>query len=285
MKARFLFVGGCERSGTSLLQKLLCSHSAIVGGAELMFSGRIAELHYRMRWTLTAGPQAYSRRLGTFFTAAELDDAFRALYRRLLEGVGESGASPAYISEKTPSNIFAAAHLLRLFPDAKFVHLVRDGRGVLASHRGVWRRLRASDGGADRSAFRTRTVCSRWNAAVAAHRALTDDSDLAPRYFWMRLEDLLREPEIELRRLFDFLDLELEEVALRPEAIVRREGEAVIDGTWHTEEMERAGFVTEKIDHWKHDLPIALRWLSTRLMAVGLRELGYRPTLSEPARR
>ena len=77
----------------------------------------------------------------------------------------------------TPSNIFSIAALTSLFPDAKFLHVVRDGRDVLASHRDVRRRMDARDDLARyaRTNFTLRHVSSRWNAAVAAHRQAAGD--------------------------------------------------------------------------------------------------------------
>ncbi len=48
-KIKFIFVGGCGRSGTTLVQKLLVSHSKIQGGREFGYSIDIFKLYKRMK--------------------------------------------------------------------------------------------------------------------------------------------------------------------------------------------------------------------------------------------
>jgi hypothetical protein len=49
-----------------------------------------------------------------------------------------SGESKPVVIEKTVSNVFRVPFIFRLFPDAKFVHLVRDGRDVSLSAARQW---------------------------------------------------------------------------------------------------------------------------------------------------
>ncbi len=270
---RLIFVGGCERSGTTLVQKILTSHSRIAGGPEFVFTGRIADLYRRMT---TSYPGPYATRLEAFYDDEELAAAFRSFYgsffRRLIEG--KPGA--LYLSEKTPSNIFAAPQLLKIFPDSFFVHVIRDGRGVLASHRQVRKRLvAAGDETYNRATFRTRHVCGRWNRAIETHLELRADRDVAGRVVEVRFEDLLLEPERILSRLFQHLSLELEDTALAPEKITAQQAGIPVDGYWTTEEMVRQRFNPRKIDRWRQSLPRVTQVLGNLLMADNLRRLSY----------
>lgn len=46
---KFVFIGGCGRSGSSLLQDLLYRHPEIAGGPEFNFTARILQLHGNMQ--------------------------------------------------------------------------------------------------------------------------------------------------------------------------------------------------------------------------------------------
>ncbi len=266
---RMIFVGGCERSGTSLVQKILASHSRIAGGPELVFTGRIAELWRRMSATY---PPEYAERIAAFYDRDELARAFRELFADLTRRIAESKPGARYLSEKTPSNIFAAGPLLELFPDSRFVHVVRDGRDVLASHRDVRRRFeRRGETPWNRESFGIRRVCGRWNRAVDIHFKLLGRS----RYHWLRYEDLVRDPEPTLAGLFNFLELDLEAAARLPETIDAEALGLPVDGLWTTEETARQGFDPSRIGRWRRSLPLADRWLGSLLTAANLRSLGY----------
>lgn len=270
---RLIFVGGCERSGTSLVQKVLVSHSRVAGGPEFVFTGRIAELYRRMS---ANHPGPYATRLEAFYDGDELAAAFRRFYAGFFRRLFERKTGAAYFCEKTPSNIYAAPQLLEIFPDSRFVHVVRDGRAVLASLRDVRKRFEAAgEAGYNRATFRSRHICARWNRAVDVHFELMADAELAGRVAGVKYEDLVREPERVLTGLFGFLDLDLEEKALAPESITAEEAGMPIDGFWYTDEMYNRGFDPGGIGRWKQSLPAPVRVLGSLLMAAGLRRLSY----------
>ena len=68
-----------------------------------------------------------------YYTKEQLAQIFREFYQSAFKGLLEK-PSATRISEKTPRNIFAAEHLLRLFPTAHYINLTRDGRDVVVSH-------------------------------------------------------------------------------------------------------------------------------------------------------
>jgi hypothetical protein len=271
---RFLFVGGCERSGTSLMQKLLCLQPRIAGTGEFVYTARIAGLYSRMA---AEHPEPWASRLRNHFSRTALDSSFRQLYRELLRPAREAGQEITWVAEKTPSNIFAVTALAALFPDAKFLHVVRDGRDVLASHRDVRQRMLAEGSLARyaRTHFSVRRVSARWNAAAAAHRRAAHDPELENRYLMVRYEDLVSEPQTELQKVGGFLGLELESRTLRPEQVPARELGLPIDGLWTTEEADLRGFAPERNGRWRRRLPLGHRVFAHLTMGVALAELGY----------
>ncbi|MEM7583043.1 MAG: sulfotransferase, partial [Acidobacteriota bacterium] len=170
----------------------------------------------------------------------------------------------------------AAPQLLEIFPDSFFVHVLRDGRDVLASHRDVEKRLAASGQDSYHHAnFNRRRICGRWNRAVSIHRELRADRELDGRVIEVRFEDLLIEPAKVLEQLFASLSLELEAATLNPEKLPARHGGIAPDGYWTTEEQLRQPFDPDKIQRWQHSLPLTDRVLANLFMAGPLQRLGY----------
>ena len=111
---RPVFIIGAARSGTTFLGDCI---------------GRIPEVtyHHEPPATKAAGRYVYEglwgyRRARWFF---------RLVYRWLVR-VERDG--DLRFSEKTPTNIFLIPFLARAFPDAQFLHIIRDGRDAASSH-------------------------------------------------------------------------------------------------------------------------------------------------------
>ncbi|MCG6872741.1 MAG: sulfotransferase [Gammaproteobacteria bacterium] len=108
---RPIFVFGMPRSGTTLVEQILSSHSAVAGGGELHFF-------------------AHRRELEPFPAALALLDgeARQELARRYRELLAELGDGAAQVTDKFPGNFLYLGLLDSMFPDAAFVHCHRDPR-------------------------------------------------------------------------------------------------------------------------------------------------------------
>ena len=97
---------------------------------------------------------------------------------------------------KTPDYAMHAPELFELFPDAKLIHIIRDGRDVALS-------LFNLNWGPKSALFAARHWQERVRAAIAFGRKL------APRsYMELRYENLLQQPEIEFEHLVRFIEYE-----------------------------------------------------------------------------
>ncbi len=160
--------------------------------------------------------------------------------------------------EKTPGNVFAFHRTLEAFPDARFVHLVRDGRDVVDS---LVRR--------SHTPFRAAT---RWLCAVAAAQELSS----LPGFYELRYESLVQAPESELRRLCAFLGEPFDESALRDE-------EEAADATVESWTASHEGSITDRAVgiHRRGDPETVLAFLGGVRLLDGrsgldlLREAGY----------
>src|SRR5262249_35446578 len=125
--ARPIFIVGCGRSGTTLLRLMLDSHPAIAAGEETKFLTDLEPIvgeHWRLLHTYG-------------FDRAWWLDRIRAFYGGFLEEYATRRGKRRW-AEKTPGYTFHLAFLDELFPDAQYLHLIRDGRDVVASFRERW---------------------------------------------------------------------------------------------------------------------------------------------------
>ena len=164
MSRRPILIGGCGRSGTTVLQGLLSCHP---------------EVHAVDIDTSAFCPTAYTESVNL---NAPFDLA--RVYRRLIR----AGLAPTSTrwSEKTPKNVlFAGRALDYLGPGARFICIVRDGRDVVTSrHRSAPERYWVEP--------------ERWIADVEAGRAIENH----PRVHTLRYEDLVRSLEDDSRWLY-----------------------------------------------------------------------------------
>jgi hypothetical protein len=205
---RAVFVLGAPRSGTSLLGDL------IGGLPEFSY-------HYEPPLTKAAARYVYERR----WSVRRARLLYRAVYAWLVWRRGEGGRR---FVEKTPQNCFVVPFLAGAFPDARFVHIVRDGRDAAASLASKpWLAARGAKSGeresggyrfgpfarfwvdpARRDEFETTSDLHRCAIAWRRHveSALAGLATLPPeRVHEVRYERLVATREEEGERLLDFL--------------------------------------------------------------------------------
>lgn len=148
---QYVFLVGCPRSGTTLLQRMLDTHPEVAVAPETHFM----RLFWRRRalYDPLERPDHFERLLRDIAARPEfiemgLDPAhfqrvawegprtYDALLRLLLEQFASS-RSVRVVGEKTPDHLVHMLPLKEFFPSARFVHIVRDPRAVVNSHRGV----------------------------------------------------------------------------------------------------------------------------------------------------
>lgn len=264
---RFIFVGGSGRSGTTLVQKLLASHSRIMGGPEFDHTGEISLLYQRM------ASESYLTRQSFFCDAQELAEIFRDFYESFFRKTCHNKDGAIYYSEKTPANIQVADILLGLFPDALFVNVIRDGRDVLLSNLKVRERYGATVAG--NPGWRLLTLINSWNSAIDKYLLIQANERLARRFLTVKFEDLVSCPAKELSRLFSFLSLDVESQLFHPEQITSKDTNAIIDNIWYPEQMYNQGYNAAQVGKWQEGLSFVQRLVGNVLMAERLQVLGY----------
>jgi hypothetical protein len=206
------FIIGHGRSGTTLLRLMLDAHSCLAIPPETGFLAHAAgllddEATARERFlTLVTTYKTWpdlgieSDQLRTALETIEpftLADGVRALYRAYAQRHGK----PRF-GDKTPGYTAKLHKVQAVLPEARFIHIIRDGRDVALSMRDVWF---GRDGSIDEH-------IDHWRRQIQQARAC---SARCPWYLEVRYEDLVRGPQAELRRICDFIELPYEHSMLR----------------------------------------------------------------------
>lgn len=218
----YVFVGGCPRSGTTLLQRMLDHHAQMAVVNDAHFIPRVLEMHASQRLAaarkgeniplnerLVEGTWNYHRfyRMGLdrddVRQAAEQATTFQAFVGNLFTTVA-SQYGKSLAGEKTPDYVRHIPLLLGLFPQAKFIHIVRDGRDTALSLLN-WA---TPEKGPGRLAYwdvdPLATAALWWRQFVTCH---AEGTPFAGRYVALRYEDLIHSPQEWLDRLCNFLQL------------------------------------------------------------------------------
>ena len=198
---RPVFVVGLPRTGTSLAEQILSSHSAVHGAGELSYMGSIAD---QVRGSAGEGGLGN----GTSRASPLTQQSIGHLSRRYLDGLGtKSPESSARVVDKYPMNYIHLGLISILFPNAKIVHCQREPLDVAISCYTVLFKL-GNDFTNDLMHF---GLYYREYLRLMAHWSAV----LPTMYFELPYEDLIRNPEDVTKELVAFCDLPWEDECLR----------------------------------------------------------------------
>ena len=207
---RPIFLIGSPRSGTTFLGACLEKIPGISYHFEPIATKFAANYIFTGEWDIRKA-QRYYRRMYSWLMQQHLDGDLR-------------------FAEKTPRNCFLVDFLHKTFPDAQFIHIIRDGRDAALSHsKKPWMQAaHASDGGFEPGGFRIGPYARFWverervaefestsdiHRCIWAWRRHTESALKAAatlpenQYYELRYESLVATPAQEADRLLDFLDV------------------------------------------------------------------------------
>lgn len=195
-----IFIGGCDRSGTTLLGAMLGAHPRHVTVPEMPFKVEIiASRSFRLPEVIRDLEAQFRFRIWDIDMNASVaqSDSPRQLIEEIVSAyankVGKTESN--VFVDHTPSNLKFAGKLLESFPDAQFVHIVRDGRAVAAS-------LLRVDWGPNDIARAAHYWAEQLAFGFAAELSLT-----TRRVTRVRYEDLVARPDQVIRELCTTLQL------------------------------------------------------------------------------
>jgi len=254
---------GVPRSGTTLLRMMMDAHPELAIPPETGFLPPLLDIQASAGSTRTAVDL-----ITGFHTWSDFHIAAKDLLAEVERGLDATPADVARTfyrlyaarfgkrrwGDKTPTYGAALDRIESLLPEARFIHIIRDGRDVMLSVRSLW--FRPGE---------TVEACAEdWSARLGETRAL---ASRAAHYLEVRYETLVTAPEPTLREICRFADLRFEPQMLgyhRDAAARLAEHEAryAADGSLLVSKAQRADsqrFVTEppradRIGRWKTEL-------------------------------
>ena len=271
------FIVGSGRSGSTMLRLMLASHSRLaippetwfltalvkrfsvespLGADEVESAVSIMTGHYR--WADMKLDAQELRRQVSRLREPYLRDLLEIVYRWHGEGEGK-----ARWGDKTPQYIEIVPELLRMYPDARFIALFRDGRDVVKSFQnapyGRW-------------SLEEITRRSRdWNAAVKSHWRWTR-SEFRQRILLVRYENLVVEPEATLREICQFIGERFEPQMLSFATTVDKQVPAR-ERKYHPKLNQSVD--SHGVARWKREMSVREVFVAEAFMASHLRRLGY----------
>ncbi|NNG17260.1 MAG: sulfotransferase, partial [Gemmatimonadales bacterium] len=281
-----VFVLGSPRSGTTWLYHLLLSSGgfAIYRAEARVFDmlaprfGRFLNRTDRERLLAQWLPSELFLRSGLeaeAISARVLEQCGSPgdFLRILMEAIAlEQGA--VRWAECTPDNVFFMSEIKASFPDARFIHMVRDGRDVaLSLARQGWILPYRWD-----TARPSVPAALYWERAVRAGRE--GGRRVHPDYLEVRFEDMVRDPEGALAGVATFLEHRLDYAKIQRSAI----GSVARPNTSFGGDLE-ADPIFSPIERWRSSYAERDLRLIEALIGPTLEELGYSLSTEREGRR
>lgn len=272
------FIVGCGRSGTTLLQTMLLSDASVILPPETKYYTALEVHGWRNRFDLTQDDAFSSAtRLVWEDQARRGLDCDRAVFERFARAAERSwdGLFLAYLAayaepsgatrvgEKSPVHTHCVGPLSASFPNAKFIHMVRDPRAVILS------RIRAGFG-----SNLVEPNIHRWRRAAEMHRDHAER--LGPeRYLLVRYEELVTDQRATLARVCAFLGIELTDAMLEHH---KRDDKGFPERSKDWMENTTKPVFTSSVEKWKQELPAAHAAMIDTALGGHVGAMGYEPS-------
>jgi len=201
-----VFVVGSGRSGTTWLHLMLGAHPSVATGQESqLFNNYLRRLYEQWQRELSYPETDKLRKHGitSYIDETRFIQLIRQFALSVFENVLDAKPGATVFLEKSPNNSFNIDLIHKCFPDARYIHMIRDGRDVVTSMLAArkswgkqWAPVHAYD------------AATEWVEAVRESQRLASTSAC---YMEIRYEDLLANGPSELGRLYGFLDLPVDD--------------------------------------------------------------------------
>jgi len=290
---KFIFIVGNPRSGTTMMSRMLGNHPSVHSFKELHFFEKL--------WSPRRGegrlPFAEAARLAAALASIEKDGFFgRGDPARFIEEgkdvaleAGGDWASPIEVyraflrhrtslhgksipCEQTPWYVYYLDEILALFPGARVINMVRDPRDVLLSQKKRWvthsREKRRSMALRTWMNYHPISTSRLWRSAVRTAMGAKDG-----RIRTVRFEDVLKDPERELRGIAEFAGVRYREGMLDV---------PMVGSSIHPDRPGEKGVDRNRTAHWRSGLNSTEAYICQKIAGTEMEMFGYGPEEVRP---
>lgn len=276
-----VFIVGTPRSGTTLVRLVLDSHPSIAITPESSFLFRAGRI-----WNRIYGDKLNEKKVGAFIKDLNSlpqvrdwlpstctpervieqchgDFSWGSVLNCVFDLYAESRQKPRW-GDKTPKNLYAVEDIFAKFPDAKIVVVVRDCRDVVMSMQN-----------ADFSRSTHVLAALRWQKDAERGRELIEK--YGDRVFILKYEDLLENPEKEIKTTLEYCGLD------NDPSILKRYM-AHEDDVAHTKsDLYMKPISPSNLNKWKTSMPDKIISDCEAIAGNGLRYFGYETRFDNPS--
>jgi hypothetical protein len=279
----YLFIVGCARSGTTLVHRIVDAHPHITITPEMHWITRQFQSPNALVIPEVVSGLTRHKRFAQFGIPREEFEGllgpgeaipYPTFLGRLFGLYGRINDKPL-VGNKTPAYVRSIPTFHALWPEARFVHIIRDGRDVCLSVLNWKKAERTAGRYASWEEDPVSTTALWWERKV--RKAREDGASLGPGLYHETLyEDLVDDPERECERLCGFLGVPYDDAMIR-----FAEGKTRTDLPNARKTPKKAWLpITSGLRKWRTEMPA--KDVERFEAAAGdlLEELGYERTFS-----
>ncbi|KAM4809013.1 protein-tyrosine sulfotransferase 2 [Rhinophrynus dorsalis] len=262
-----IFIGGVPRSGTTLMRAMLDAHPDVRCGEETRIIPRI--LAMRQAWSKSGSEKMRLDEAGV--TDHVMDSAVQAF---ILEIIAKHGEPAKLLCNKDPFTLKSSVYLSRLFPNSKFLLMIRDGRASV--HSMITRKITIA--GFDLNSYRD--CLTKWNKAIEIMYAQCleiGERKCLPVYY----EQLVLHPKQTMNAIIDFLGISWNDAVLHHEELIGKPGGVSLSKTEKSTDQVMKPVNLEALSKWVGKLPADITDDMHRIAPM-LARLGYDPFANPP---
>ncbi|MYB92292.1 sulfotransferase [Candidatus Poribacteria bacterium] len=296
-----IFIVGNSRSGTTMMGRIFGKHPNVYTFGELHFFGQLCAPPFSLKiekkeiekiaaqlfcvqregYRTYGNPRRFLSEAQAFLAGLTVyPDTPAALFEAFLRcGAAENGRTTP--CDQTPRNVFYIADILKLYPKARIINMIRDPRDVLLSQKRRWKRKFL--GGSDMPIKETLrdwmnyhpiTISHIWRTAINAADQFAGRERVVSVYF----EELLTHPQQTVESLCNFVG-----ITYIPEMLqVPQVGSSVGE-----DRPQQLGINPQRAHSWHSDttggeLSSAEIYLNQRITAPLMKKHNYSPASIQP---